>query len=183
MNSRQRVLTVFAHEEPDRVPIWCGCSPEFLEKAKRQLGIADDEALRQRFGDDFRRVSASYVGPKSQLHGDATMRTIFGVERHGIGYGQPTSIPLAEAETVRDVHDYAWPDPNWMDVGGIRSVLAAYNGEYAILGGDWSPFWHDAILPRHGSEIAEAPVRRTDSVQRRNRLASCPYRWDCGNSS
>ena len=56
MNSRQRVLTAFAHEEPDRVPRWCGASPEFWTKAKRSLSIDDDEALRVRFGDDFRRV-------------------------------------------------------------------------------------------------------------------------------
>jgi len=55
MTSRERVLTAFAHEEPDRVPRWCGASPEFVEKAKRELGIADTEALFVRFGDDFRR--------------------------------------------------------------------------------------------------------------------------------
>jgi hypothetical protein len=35
MASRERVLTAFAHEEPDRVPRWCGASPEFLAKARR----------------------------------------------------------------------------------------------------------------------------------------------------
>ena len=33
MNSRQRVLTALAHQEPDRVPAWCGASEEFWEKA------------------------------------------------------------------------------------------------------------------------------------------------------
>ena len=58
MNSRERVLTAFAPEEPDRVPRWGGLSPEFMEKAKQALQCADDESLRIRFGDDFRRVSA-----------------------------------------------------------------------------------------------------------------------------
>jgi len=65
MTSRERVLTAFEHQEPDRVPIWCGASVEFWEKSKNELAL-DDEAL-------------------------------------------------------------------------------AYGREYAILGGDWSPFWHDAI--------------------------------------
>jgi len=52
VTSRERVLTSFSHTEPDRVPVWCGASPEFIAKAKRQLGIADTEPLFVRFGDD-----------------------------------------------------------------------------------------------------------------------------------
>ncbi|MDH4240188.1 MAG: hypothetical protein OEW48_11550 [Phycisphaerae bacterium] len=32
-----------------------------------------------------------------------------------------------------------------MDVSNIKAEANSYNGKYAILGGDWSPFWHDAI--------------------------------------
>jgi uroporphyrinogen decarboxylase len=39
------VLCAFAHEEPDRVPRWCGASPEFIAKAKLQLGLSGTEAL------------------------------------------------------------------------------------------------------------------------------------------
>ena len=79
MNSRERVLTAFAHEEPDRVPRWCGASPEFCTKAKRLLQLEDDESLRVRFGDDFRRVWARYAGPGFPLLPGATCRTVFGV--------------------------------------------------------------------------------------------------------
>ncbi len=143
MTSRERVLAAFAHVEPDRVPAWCGASPEFWDKAKRQLGL-HDEALRVRFGDDFRRVFARYVGPEFPLSPGATYATPFGVERHGMGYGQPMNHPLADA-TLAEVHDYPWPDPAWMDVSAVRDDAAKYEGRYAILGGDWSPFWHDAI--------------------------------------
>ncbi len=144
MTSRERVLTTFAHEEPDRVPVWCGASDEFWAKAKRELAL-DDEALRVRFGDDFRRVGAEYAGPEFSLqHEEATCRTVFGIERTGLGYGQPLDHPLVEA-TAGQVHDYAWPDPAWMDVSKIKAAAEAYGGEYAVLGGDWSPFWHDAI--------------------------------------
>jgi len=46
---------------------------------------------------------------------------------------------------VKDILDYPWPDPDWMDVSRIRAEAERYGGEYAVLGGDWSPFWHDAI--------------------------------------
>ncbi len=143
MNSRDRVLAAFAHEEPDRVPCWCGASEGFWAKAKASLGL-DDEGLRLRFGDDFRRVFARYVGPEIVLSPGATSRTPFGVERVGLGYGQPTFHPLAGA-SLRDVHAYAWPDPAWMDVSHIRAEAEGFARQYAVLGGDWSPFWHDLI--------------------------------------
>jgi uroporphyrinogen decarboxylase len=144
MNSKERVLTTFNNKEPDRVPCWCGASVEFWEKAKHELNL-DDEGLRQRFGDDFRRVFAEYTGPEYELSEGATWRSPFGIERTGIGYGQPLSHPLADATTVNEVENYDWPDPTWMDVSTIKAQAKPYVDEYAILGGDWSPFWHDAI--------------------------------------
>jgi len=143
MTSRERVLTAFEHQEPDRVPAWCGASTEFWENAKRVLAL-DDEGLRQRLGDDFRRVSATYVGPEPPLSEGVTSRTVFGIERRGLGYGQPTAHPLAEAN-LAEVESYPWPDPKWMDVSTIRRNAEKYERQYAILGGDWSPFFHDAV--------------------------------------
>lgn len=65
----------------------------------------DDEGLRLRFGDDFRRVYAEYNGPETVLSEAATSHTVFGIERHGLGYGQPISHPLARAR---------WNDPSYM---------------------------------------------------------------------
>ncbi len=148
MTSRERVLTAYAHEEPDRVPRWCGASPGFIAKAKQHLGITDTERLLTRFGDDFRRVWARYVGPMefspdSALSPGATGRSPFGIERRGYGCGMPMSHPLAQA-TLKEVHAYPWPDPKWIDVSHIREEALDWNRRYAILGGDWSPFWHDA---------------------------------------
>ena len=144
MNSKERVLTAYQHQPPDRVPCWCGASEEFWQKAKNQLNL-DDEQLRLRFRDDFRRVFAEYVGPElTPQHEHATFKGIFGVERAGLGYGQPLSHPLAQA-TLKQIHDYPWPDPAHMDVAKIKSYAQTYDNQFAILGGDWSPFWHDAI--------------------------------------
>jgi uroporphyrinogen-III decarboxylase len=142
MTSRDRVVSAFRHEEPDKVPRWCGASAEFWDKAKRTLNL-DDEALRIRFGDDFRRVSAPYVAPDEQP-GSVPYRTPFGIERQGLGYGQPTSHPLAAA-SMKDLHAYPWPDACHVDVSKLRSEAETWHGQYAVLGGDWSPFWHDAI--------------------------------------
>jgi len=151
MTSRERVLTVFSHREPDRVPAWCGASPEFRELARRHLGLPDDESLSLHLGDDFRRVYARYKGPERRspdaflIHPQATSRTPFGIERHGYGYGQPLAHPLAGARTPAEIEEYPWPNPDWMDVSPIRAAALEWKGRFAILGGDWSPYYHDAI--------------------------------------
>jgi uroporphyrinogen decarboxylase len=151
MTSRERVLAVFANEIPDRVPAWLGASPEFRALARRRLGLTADEDLSLHVGDDFRRVYARYAGPpqfsptENLAHPEATSRTPFGVERRGYGYGQPLVHPLAGAATAAAVESFSWPDPRWMDVSGIRDDVRPFAGRCAILGGDWSPFYHDAI--------------------------------------
>ncbi|MCX5642043.1 MAG: hypothetical protein NTY10_02200 [Candidatus Omnitrophica bacterium] len=149
MNCRERVLASFKHIEPESVPAWLGASPEFRETAKIYLGLEKDEDLSVRLGDHFRRVFAKYAGPEHaspsfNLEPGATYRTPFNVARYGYGYGQPLSHPLANA-TIPEIDKYPWPDPKWMDVSGIRAEALKYDRQYAILGGDWSPFWHDAI--------------------------------------
>lgn len=149
VTSRERVLAAFEHAEPDRVPAWLGASPEFRELARSRLGLRDDEDLSIRVGDDFRRVHARYSGPDEfspdrGLSPGSTYRTPFGVERHGYGYGMPRTHPLRGA-TLADVHEYPWPDPAWMDVSHVAEDAHRWGGRYAVLGGDWSPFWHDAI--------------------------------------
>ena len=88
MTSRERVLAAFSHVEGDRVPVWFGTSPEFLRKAKQQLGIEDTENLFVRLGDDFRRVYEEYNGPVSP-------RDLFGkMGRRGAYIGQAQNEPL-----------------------------------------------------------------------------------------
>jgi uroporphyrinogen decarboxylase len=144
MTSKERVLAVFRGEIPDRVPRWCGASPEFWVKAKRETGLNDEE-LRIRLGDDFRRAFSVFRGPAHELAEDATWESPFGIQRRGIGYGQPMDHPLAAVSTLEEVEAFPWPDPAWVDVSTLRDQAQPWVEEYAILGGEWAPFWHDAI--------------------------------------
>jgi len=143
VTSKERVLRAFEHAEGDRVPAWCGASPEFWAKAKKQLNL-DDEGLRRRLGDDFRQVTAVYNPPDASTPTQNGPVTPFGIERAGRGYGQPINHPLAAAG-LDEVHSYPWPDPACVDVSHIPEQARTHAQQYAILGGDWSPFWHDAI--------------------------------------
>lgn len=140
MNSKERVLTTFQFIEPDRVPCWLGASPEFMEKARRELNLTSDEEVRLLFGDDFRRVTASYAPGKSNHLGNGP----FGIARKGIGYGMAVNHPLSDA-TIADVENFNWPDPMDVDISNVRHEAGIHYNNYAILGGDWSPFWHDVI--------------------------------------
>lgn len=140
----------FNHQEPDHVPAWLGMSPAFKGKIKRHLALPDDESLARYIGNDFRRVIASYAGPDetspyTNLPPGATYRSVFGILRHGYEGGQPMNHPLIQATTSAEADAYAWPDPTWIDVSDIRTEAELYAGQYAILGGEWAPFWHDAI--------------------------------------
>ncbi|HOI45122.1 MAG TPA: uroporphyrinogen decarboxylase family protein [Candidatus Aminicenantes bacterium] len=94
-------------------------------------------------------MHARYAGPEDLSPSarfsrpEATSRTPFDVERHG--YGQPLEHPLAGAQTVAGIEAYPRPDPRWMDVSLIREDALQWGGRFAILGGDWSPFYHDAV--------------------------------------
>ena len=151
MTSRERIRAVFSHEIPDRVPAWMGASPEFKALALKSASLGGEEDLALFVGDDFRRVYARYAGPpefspdSALVHPGATCRTPFGVERLGYGCGQPAGHPLAGIRSAADIDAYPWPDPRWMDVSRIRADASAWGGRFAVLGGDWSPFYHDAI--------------------------------------
>ena len=145
MTPRETVLAAFGHRPTQTVAKWFGSSPEFIALAVQGLGLADEEALRRRLGDDFRRVGSTWAGPAHTLSPGATWVSPFGVERTGLFYGEPTSHPLAGKTSLADLNDYPWPDPAWADVSGIRAAAASHEGQFAILGGEWSPFWHDAI--------------------------------------
>lgn len=149
MNSRDRVAAVFDHQEPDCVPAWFGAAPETRMLLMNHLELGSDEELSEYLGDDFRRVYARFngpveFGPFTNLQRGSTFRTPFGIERYGYGYGMPRSTPLKET-TLTQAHDYPWPDPDWMDPSNIKKDASKWHDQHAILGGDWSPFWHDAI--------------------------------------
>ena len=128
----------FARTEGEGVPRWFGASRELLTRACTELSM-DEEQFRVRIGDDVRFVSPDPMGQGGRVI-DA-----FGIERRGAGYGQPTSHPLGDAPTIEKLRDYPWPDPQDEAVSGIRDTIMPFTDRYAVAGGSWAPFWHDAV--------------------------------------
>jgi uroporphyrinogen decarboxylase len=114
MTPKERVITTFAHQEADRVPIDYDANPGIDQRLKAHFGLAadDEEGLLQALGVDFRKVGPSYTGPR--LHPelpdrrvDATsgIRTRW-IEHESGGYWDFCDFPLQYA-TLEEIE--AWP--------------------------------------------------------------------------
>lgn len=136
---KERVLTAFARQEPDRVPINYLSNPGIDLRLKQHYGLAadDHEGLRQALGVDFRGVAAKYIGPK--LHADVPGRQVdnWGIHRRWIehesgGYWDYCDFPLREA-TVEMVAEWPMPSPDDYDYSELAETCRRYQ-QYAING-------------------------------------------------
>ena len=140
MSSRERVLTTFACQKADRVPINYLANPGIDARLKAHFGLAaeDAEGLRRALGVDFRSVRAPYCGPK--LHEDLPGRRVnplWGfhtryIEHDSGMYWDYCDFPLQDAD---DEMVAAWPmpSPDDYDYCGVEETCRR-NQEYAING-------------------------------------------------
>ncbi len=140
MTSKERVLTVFARQEPDRVPINYLCNPGIDGRLKAHYGLAadDDEGLRRVLGVDFRAVHAPYVGPR--LHAEMpgiAVDPLWGIHRRYIehesgAYWDYCDFPLRNADE-EIVAAWPMPSPDDYDYSQIAEQCRLYR-EYAVNG-------------------------------------------------
>lgn len=139
MTSKQRVLTTFAHQEPDRVPINYSANGGIDRRLKTHFGLAADDAegLRRALGVDFRGVGARYVGPK--LHADIPERGVkvdnWGIHRRWIehasgGYWDYCDWPLRDADEEA-VANWPMPSPDDYDYSQVADACRR-EAEYAV---------------------------------------------------
>jgi len=142
MTSRERVLTAFARQEPDRVPINYAANPDIDLRLKKHFGLAeyDAEGLLRALGVDFRSVGPRFVGPKR--HADIPSRNVlvdeWGIHRRWVehetgGYWDYCDFPLREA-TLEEIEAWPLPSADDYDYSDIASRCAEY-GRYAVIAG------------------------------------------------
>ena len=77
MTPRERVRAVFAHEQPDRVPMWCGASVEFWAKAVKLCKKSENPMRedREMLENTPRKIAAARKGlePEVSPLGDKIM--------------------------------------------------------------------------------------------------------------
>lgn len=141
MIPKERVLTTFARQQADCVPMNYLANPGIDARLKKHYGFGpnDDEGLRRQLGVDFREVRAPYIGPK--LHEDVSGHQIdnYGVRRRWIehgsgGYWDFCEFPLKDADE-ETVASWPMPSPDDFDYSGIENECRKYK-EYAVhIGG------------------------------------------------
>ncbi|MBN1247308.1 MAG: hypothetical protein JXC32_06590 [Anaerolineae bacterium] len=141
MTSKERVLTAFARQEPDRVPVNYFSNPGIDRRLKDHFGLAadDHEGLRRALGVDFRTVNAPYRGPR--LHPEMPDRHVdpcWGICTRWVahesgGYWDYCDFPLRDA-SLADVEAWAMPSPDDYDYDVVVEMCRVY-GDYAIVTG------------------------------------------------
>lgn len=116
MPPKERVLTAFRHQTPDRVPIDYVTNPGIDRRLKAALNLAadDDEGLLRYLGVDFRSANAPYVGPQIYAEPPGIKVNPWGAPRRWIehetgGYWDYVDFPLKDA-SLEQVE--AWPMPS-----------------------------------------------------------------------
>jgi len=134
----ERVETALAHTQPDRVPFDFWAVPEVWERCRGALDLAadgsDDDTILRLLGIDCRMVTTRYVGGKARQLPDGTFIDAWGTHRRRVrnefgAYEEYASHPLAEAQTVSDVLDWAWPSPDDWDVSAVRQQCERLNAD------------------------------------------------------
>jgi uroporphyrinogen decarboxylase len=139
MNRRELIKRLIAGEPVERCGLWLGKPnvntwPILNSYFKTQT----EEEWRQKLGDDCR-----WIGPQSykeKVYRDPAGREMFdsGMNREKFG----SVGPLAHCESVAEIEDYPWPNPDYLDFEPcLRDLRAA--GDVYRLSGFWTCFFHN----------------------------------------
>jgi len=143
--SKERIVALVNHEEPDRIGIGYSANSEVHKKLKDFLGV-DNEALIERLGVDLRYVSPEikhkaseigYADPTVEVTEKGVLKDIWGVgfvrKETLVGTDiQLVSHPLQSVDNLRELEEYPWPTANLWDYSDIPLQIEKVKG-YAVF--------------------------------------------------
>lgn len=144
MTSKERFRNVIKSKGFDRLLMWYGAEPDLTEKLKRYLEVETDEQLMETLNVDFRTIRPKYIGPHLKSYPDGTFDTMWGIRRGGGYWGVALNAPLEQVESIEELKNYRFPQADWFDVAFTKEEKWL-SQKYAIIGGEWAPFWHEAM--------------------------------------
>jgi len=158
--SKERILKAVDHIQPQSVPINIEGIYADLQPWYEYFDVDNKLDLRNRLGVDLQCARPVYTGcgikPGCTIF--HTPADVYGAA--GVGFGKGRIYPLQDAETVSDIENFAWPDPDDFDYAVAAGVLQSIpddkakrvEGKYALLtpgmtleeatqksGGNWLP--------------------------------------------
>lgn len=148
MTSKERVRASYMHQEVDRVPAAFEGVGNVKDKLMKHYGFNDHSQLMEKFGIDIVYVSPKYVGPELKVYtnkdGKKVKETFWGYEEtfHDTGldiYATTSYFPLNGVESIEEMKDFKFPDPDWFDYSDIEAQCDKYSDK-AIMIGHEGPF-------------------------------------------
>lgn len=142
MISKERVLTTFNRQKPDRVPINYFGNEGINSRLIKHFGLKKDdmEGLLAALCVDFRGVDVPYIGPK--IHNDVPGRHVnpqWGIHTRWIehesgGYWDFCDFPLKDADE-QEVEAWPMPSPDNYDYNNILN-FCKHNERFALYVGN-----------------------------------------------
>jgi uroporphyrinogen decarboxylase len=143
MTPRQRWLALLEGRSADRIPTDYQATAEVTARLLRDLECPDESALWEKLRVDTRK----YVEPKpiNKHHPGDPQADLWGIRYRQADYGtgrydEPWFHPLAEVDSVQQVHAFDWPDPNDFDYTAVTRAIEQDDGQRPIHAGQYEPF-------------------------------------------
>lgn len=146
MNHRERIRTIISGKAADRCGFWMGNPhPDTWPILHSYFGTSTAEELQQKLNDDFRWITPSLMASSYQ-HPEGKQMFDVGVKK--VEHGQPG--PFANCEDPREVDDYDWPNPDYLNFDECLEALRNAGDVYRASG-LWTCFYHN-IMDLFGME-------------------------------
>lgn len=142
MTPRERWLALLNRQKPDRVPTDYWATGEVTERLQRDLKCGFWELFDRLHVDlpyrlDAPRTHRRHPADAEADHWGVRYRTV----DYGTGtYGEAVHHPLADVQTVEQVHAYPWPSPDDHDYDALRKAFAEVKGDRPVICGCYEPF-------------------------------------------
>lgn len=169
MTGKERIRACAERRTTDRCPTSLRCTPEAQEALCRATGTSSKQELYDHLGIDLRWVFVPFKGPKERsltpLGGEGY--DYLGCYNSAVSndfntYYEITYHPLGKAQSVKEIEDYDWPDPDWWDYSAVPAIIEAekQNDDTAILyfaGGAFETPWYMRGMEQFLIDIYDRP--------------------------
>lgn len=161
MTPRERWLALLARKTPDRIPTDFQATNEVTARLRQELRCADDEALYRRLQIDARHIVDPVWNRPPDFPANADM---WGVVCREVSYGSGTYLepdyqPLANAESVADVHAHRWPSCKDFDYSVVTQALDQDDRFRPVHAGCYEPFLHYANMRGLETSLEDLALR------------------------
>lgn len=154
MNGKERIRNAILHKTVDRIPAAFEAVPSVEKKLMKHYGFKEKIQLWEHFQADVVPIEPEYIGPPLKEYRDKKGNLVkasywgwedtFNENRKGQNSYFTSYYPLEKMETVEEIENYNWPNPDWFNYDAAR-IQCEKNINRATIAGHEGPF-HIALF-------------------------------------